>query len=166
MKNRLALFAILVLVASLTLIPISADAKSWNLYVDKMPKNWESQYGNLLYDATKYWENRILGIKFYQVDHAQDADFVVQWASEYQGSLLGYYTPSSDNHYDKPYVAITLGYFDDESVPYQQRKFNLVDADYAQAITTHEIGHAIGFDHSTDANDIMYRSIYDYDNWL
>jgi len=136
------------------------------MYVDEMPKPWESEFGNILYEATKYWEKQIPGTRFYVVEFLRDADFVVQWASEYQGDTLGYYTTNTVNDYGKPYIAITLGYMDGPEVKWQDRKFHLVEAEYAKLITVHELGHAIGLDHSNEPNDIMYPSIYDYDDWL
>jgi len=143
-----------------------AEAKSWSVHVAEMPKHWEADYGNLMYDATKYWEKRIPGTHFYQETQREKADFVVQWASEYSGDRLGYYTSNTNNDFGRPYIAITLGYMDGEEVKWQDRKFNRVDADYALEITKHEIGHAIGFDHSDDPNDIMYWAIYDYECWI
>ena len=157
---------LLAIVTILLVIPLSAEAKTYYIHVIDMPKNWEERFSHVLPEAKKYWENKILGLKFVEQSQREKADFIIQWASEYQGTKLGYWNPSSVNAFGKPYIAITLGYMDDESVKWQDRKFNLVDPEYATLITTHEIGHAIGFEHSTDPNDIMYTAILNYEMWL
>ena len=152
------------------ILPIPyAEAKEWRLYVGEMPKHWESEFGNLLFHATQYWQERLPGSKFYVVSSVENADFVVQWASEYQADektntkKLGYYAPNTKNEYGKPYVAITLGFMTGDGL---NKKFELVDGEYALLITVHELGHAIGFGHSDEPNNIMYPSIYNYERWL
>jgi len=146
-----------------------AEAKDWNLYVGKMPKHWESQFGNLLFYATQYWQEQFPNTKFYKVSNLENADFVVQWASEYQADektntkKLGYYTTNTKNEYGRPYVAITLGFMTGDGL---NKKFELVDEEYALLITIHEIGHAIGLKHNDEPNNIMYPSIYNYEQWL
>jgi plastocyanin len=113
------------------------------VYVDEMPKQWEPEFGNILSNATQWWEERLPGIKFQQVQSIDDSDFVVQWASQYLDKTLGYYTPDTNNYYGKSYITITLGYFDDESIPSTKRKFNLQDPELVLEITKHELGHAL-----------------------
>jgi len=151
-------------------IPIPyAEAKDWHLYVGEMPKHWETQFGNLLFYATQYWQEQFPNTKFYKVSSLENADFVVQWASEYQADektntkKLGYYTTNTKNEYGKPYVAITLGFMTGDGL---NKKFELVDEEYALLITVHELGHAIGLKHSDEPNNIMYPSIYNYEQWL
>lgn len=164
------LFVIIAILIStltgLSYLIADAEAKIWYIYVDEIPKHWEPKFNNVINDATKFWEEKVPDTKFYQVSFPEQSEFVIQWASQYIGTKLGYYTPDPMNNYGRPYIAITLGYMDKESTKWQDRKFNLVDSDYASEITKHEIGHAIGFLHSQDPNDIMYSKIYDYELWL
>lgn len=152
-------------ITSIDSIPLELSYnKTFYVYADKMPKQWEPQFGNILSNATQWWEQRLPGIKFQQVQSIDDSDFVVQWASQYLDNTLGYYS-NDTNYYGKPYVAITLGYFD-ESIQSAQRKFSLTDPEYVLEITEHEIGHVIGFEHSNDPNNIMYPSIPNYQEWV
>ncbi len=106
-------------------------------------------------------ENGILAPSFVieKVPYQDQADFVLEWASQYDSGKLGYYSSNTLNEYGKPRLTITLGYFKD-------KKWNLVSSDYALEITKHELGHAIGFTHSDDPNDIMYPKIESYESWL
>ena len=83
-------------------IPIPyAEAKDWNLYVGEMPKHWETKFGNLLFYATQYWQEQFPNTRFYKISSLEDADFVVQWTSEFQANektntkKLGYYTTNT-----------------------------------------------------------------------
>jgi len=95
-----------------------------------MPKNWEEHFDHALPQAKAFWANKIPGTQFIEISNREAADFVIQWASQYQGTKLGYWNPSSVNELGKPYIAITLGYMDDESVDWRDRKFNLVDPEF------------------------------------
>lgn len=152
------LFAVAV-IAVCVIFAQNVYADTYKINVQKMPPHWQKNFGDVLERAIKYWEERIPGTKFVQVSHADQADFVLEWASQYDSGKLGYYTTNTVNEYGKPKVTITLGYF-------KQKKWNLVSADYALEITKHELGHAIGLPHSNDPSDIMYPQIEHYETWL
>lgn len=136
-----------------------AHAQTYKIYEQKMPPQWQKQFGKILDNSIKYWESKIPGTKFVLVQNLDQADFVLEWASQYDSSKLGYFSKNTVNEYGKPKLTITLGYFKD-------KKWNLVSGEYAQLITTHELGHAIGLPHSEDPDDIMYPLIENYENWL
>lgn len=147
------------LVASIGLFLSNAHAETYKIYEQKMPPHWQKNFGDVLNQATQFWQNKTSGLKFETVQHSEQSDFVVEWASQYDAGKMGYYSADTSNYYGKPKVGITLGSFKDG-------KWGLIESEYVLEITKHELGHAIGLPHSTDPNDIMYPQIEDYESWL
>lgn len=147
------------LVAFIGLSLSSAHAETYKIYEQKMPPHWQKNFGDVLNQATQFWQNKTSGLKFEMVQHSEQSDFVVEWASQYDAGKMGYYSADISNYYGKPKVGITLGSFKDG-------KWSLIESEYVLEITKHELGHAIGLPHSTDPNNIMYPQIEDYESWL
>jgi hypothetical protein len=124
-----------------------------------MPQHWQDEFGDVLTNATQYWEAKTPNLKFEAAQYVDKSDFVVEWASQYGEGKLGYYSTNTENAYGKPTVAITLGFFKD-------KEWHLASPEYVLQITKHELGHALGLPHSVDPNDIMYPTIEDYESWL
>jgi hypothetical protein len=154
--RRLALVALLV--ASIGMSLSSAHAETFKIYEQKMPAHWQEHFGNLLDQATQFWQKKIPGLKFETVQHSEQSDFVLEWASQYEAGKMGYYSEDVSNHYGKPKVAITLGFF-------KEGTWNFIPPEYVLEITQHELGHAIGLPDSTNPSDIMYPRIGDYESW-
>lgn len=147
----------LVAFAMIGFMVLPAHAQSIPMYVEEMPKNWQSQFGNVLPESTKYWEQKIPGLQFETALKSDNSDFVVEWTSNNANGMLGYYSANTANHYGKPVVAITLGFFKDG-------KLQMLSAESVIAIAKHELGHAIGVPHSENPNDIMYPTMDDYES--
>ena len=62
-----------------------ADRTELHVYIDELP-GWASYAANVMYESTKYWEERIPGLKFYETDDPSQADFRVKWVKDF-GSL-------------------------------------------------------------------------------
>ena len=138
-----------ILGASLALASLSAacvwDAHAQTdryVYIDDLPE-WASYAGNVMYEATQYWEERLPGMAFYQVDDPAQADFRVQWVKEFGVEHVGYALGTQ-------FIEVGLGDSDCEGrwSPYSSR--------YVTEIMAHEIGHVLGYGHSDDPSDIMY----------
>ena len=81
--------------ALLALAPLSAcvwDAHAQTdkyVYIEELPE-WASYAGDVMYESTKYWEERLPGMAFYQIDDPAQADFRVQWVKEFGVEHVGY----------------------------------------------------------------------------
>ena len=114
------------------------------VYIDDLPE-WASYAGDVMYKATQYWEERLPGTRFYQVDDPAQADFRVQWVKEFGVEHVGY---ALGTHFIEVGLGDSYCGADGRWSPYSSR--------HVTEIMAHEIGHVLGYGHSDDPSDIMY----------
>jgi hypothetical protein len=136
-----------------------AEAQTFKVYVQKMPPHWQKSFGDTLYKTVQFWQQKNPGLVIEKVSYPDQADFIVEWASQFDSGKQGYYTTGKQNEFGKPTISISLGYF-------KNKKWNLVSSEYALEITKHEFGHAIGMQNSNDPTDVMYPLVENYESWL
>ena len=111
--------------------------------------------GSALDAAFERWVEVNPHLEFVQTQSEQDADVFISWVRDFGGLHIGY------NRAD--WIEIGLGdtRCGEKWFPYSK--------DTIQYIAEHEIGHYLGFEHSTDPDDIMYPQIsfvhYDRELW-
>ncbi len=125
-------------------------------YVNEQPNGLPLDHVNTLKNAITFWENTELiasdgkkaFVKFYEVNSRSDANIWVTWVIRNLGEgVLGH------ANIGKGVVEVALaGYSCDGSS-------QLFTVETVETIMIHELGHSLGFMHSTDPDNIMYPSI-------
>lgn len=118
------------------------SVKTYKIFVNPLPSYANLSYDSTLKDAFVYWKDRE-NVEFNIVTNISKADVVVDWIKEFGGERAGHIVRGD-------FIQIGLG---DSNCLGKWQGYTL---DTVRAITTHEIGHAIGKEHSSDITDIMY----------
>jgi hypothetical protein len=114
------------------------------IYVQPLPQ--ETQFtSDLISKSTNYWSERI-GSKFSIISDPNVSSIKITWLREPHLEYSGYTIGKTVE------VAIGDSKCDNTWHPY--------DTNFVSSTLTHELGHALGFGHSTNTNDIMYPVIF------
>jgi len=143
MKKWYVLPALFLIVTSFAFSPFAFAGKdTYYVYVDDLP-SWADNAGNAAFTATEFWMDNNDWLNFYKASSPATADIHIQWVKEFGTETVGHVI-------DKWFVEVGLG----DSVCYEH--WQPFSANYVNYITTHEIGHVLGLQHTDDPDSIMY----------
>lgn len=117
---------------------------SYKIYFDELPSWAPIHVDQILKSASDYWNIRD-GITFQRVYDDNQSDISISWTKNSGQVTLGY------AYYDLIQVGLGDDFCNGDWQPFSQKSV----AD----ILTHELGHAIGYEHIDDVSDVMYHII-------
>ena len=103
-------------------------------------------------EAFAVWEQSGIPLSFVQTPDSTEADIIVVWASRFDEPISGRTRWMHDRRgwIRSARVTIALHRYTGE----------LLDGDALHAIALHEVGHALGMDHSSDLDDVMAPRVH------
>lgn len=116
--------------------------KRYFVYVEPVP-TWAPEAKNSVADAINFWQSHT-DTKFSYTDSIKHNTVVVKWIKEADGPFAGYVINGK---------IIEIGLGDSDCGNWQP-----YDSKFLSSLVKHELGHAIGFQHTSDQN-IMNQQI-------
>lgn len=117
---------------------------------DKL-KDWDSTYVRRLHEAFDEWSSAASPMGFTFATDSADADVHVMWIDHFAGTMEGQTTWARDEHWwlVKGTIRIAL----------HRNTGEVLDGSEIKTIVLHEVGHALGLDHTRDTANIMAPTI-------
>ena len=112
------------------------------IYVEDLP-SYADYASNVVSDATEYWKDGNPELNFYKANSEQNSDLRIQWVKDFGVEHVGFAVGS---------FLIEVGLGDSNC----KEDWQPYSADHVSYIMKHEIGHVLGLEHTSDANNIMY----------
>jgi len=126
----------------------------YNVFINEQPTGLPLDHVSTLKNSFTFWEGQELNtnnqkaiVEFEVTNLKYEANVWITWVVRNIGDgVLGH------AHLGKGIVEVTLGDYNCDG------SFQLYDVKSVEAIMTHELGHSVGLQHTTDQNNIMYSS--------
>ncbi len=128
---------------------------NYKIFVNEQPAGLPLDHVSTLNNSLEFWErqdlsanNKTAKVKFTYTKSKSEANIWVTWVVRDLGQgVLGH------AHLGKGVVEVALGDYSCDG------SFQLYDVKTVERIMTHELGHSVGLQHSTDPNNIMFTSM-------
>ncbi len=110
-------------------------------------EGWTVTHRRMLAEAFEAWNDARLPVHFAETVDSASAQVVVVWRRQFDEPISGKTRWTHDRR----------GWIRDARVTIALRRFTgePLDTDAVRAIALHEVGHALGLDHTTDATNVM-----------
>jgi len=127
----------------------------YKIFVNEQPTGLPLDHVSTFNESIKFWEQEEFSVNdqngrvfFSYTNLKSEANVWVTWVVRDLGEgVLGH------AHLGKGIVEVVLGDYSCDG------SFQLYDMSTVNKIMTHELGHSIGFQHSSDSNNIMFSSL-------
>ena len=123
---------------------LKSGIKKYTVYAEPLP-DWAVKAKDAINDAMTFWKQNT-GVEFTLVDSPQNANIVIKWIKESAG-VYDAYTINQNR------IDISVGNTACDGT------WHSFDSNSVSALTIHEFGHALGLEHSSDPNNVMFPVI-------
>jgi predicted Zn-dependent protease len=110
-------------------------------------RDWDSTHVRRVRDAFQEWSSAGIPVRFTFTTDSADADIHVMWTDSFTGTMHGQTVRVRDRHWWIVNSTITISL--------HRNTGEVLDSSAIKAIALHEVGHALGLDHTTDTANIM-----------
>ncbi|MEM3074867.1 MAG: matrixin family metalloprotease [Candidatus Pacearchaeota archaeon] len=122
-----------------------AKPKKINVYIDKLPYGIDEEAIESLKKAFVFWEEKG-DVDFIEISNEEKANLRIQWVKEFGGEHIGY-------AYGGNFIELGLG---DSKCYGRWKQYN---GEVLFELSAHELGHILGYEHSSNKNDVMYPEL-------
>jgi hypothetical protein len=109
--------------------------------------DWDSTNVRRVRDAFDEWSSAGISMQFTFATDSADADVHVRWIDHFTGMMQGQTEWTRDGHWWLVNGTITIAV--------HRNTGEVLDGSAIKALALHEVGHALGLDHTMDATNIM-----------